>query len=490
MPNGLPVSRLIKVNVNLTPLAAQFLNFDSLLIAGDSDVIDVSERIRSYGSLNEVASDFGTVVPEYLAAELFFSQVPQPSQLYIGRWAQSATHGLLYGAYLSASEKLLANWTAITDGSFKISVDGGAAADVTGLDFHLQTNLNGVATVIATAMANAGCTWDGNRFTLKSDTTGTNSKFGFATTAGSGTDISAMLKFTAAFATPVDGIGAETALQATVILDDQRTAWYGLMFASTHIVDADHVAIAGFVEGSGNPHIYGLTTTNPSVPDSTHTDDIASLLSAAGYLRAFCQFSENAYAVASFFGRAFTVDFNANNTTITMMYKQEPGIAPEGLSTSQADTLQAKRCNVFVQYNNSTAIIEYGVMSGPAYFDEIHGLDWLRDQIQTDVYNLLYTSPTKIPQTDPGTHQITTAVEAACDAGVNNGLIAPGVWNSAGFGQLKQGDLLSKGYYVYAPPVATQAQANREARKSVPIQVAVKLAGAIHTVDITVLVNR
>jgi hypothetical protein len=64
------------------------------------------------------------------------------------------------------------------------------------------------------------------------------------------------------------------------------------------------------------------------------------------------------------------------------------------------------------------------------------------------------------------------------------------VWNSAGFGTLNQGDFLAKGFYVYAPAVATQNQSDREARKSVPIQVAAKLAGAVHTIDVQITVNR
>ena len=47
--------------------------------------------------------------------------------------------------------------------------------------------------------------------------------------------------------------------------------------------------------------------------------------------------------MASLLGRMLTVNFNANNTTITLMYKQEPGIVAETLSSSQADTLAAKR---------------------------------------------------------------------------------------------------------------------------------------------------
>ncbi len=71
-----------------------------------------------------------------------------------------------------------------------------------------------------------------------------------------------------------------------------------------------------------------------------------------------------------------------------------------------------------------------------------------------------------------------------------NGLLAPGVWNSGGFGILKQGDFLPKGFYVYNAPVASQTQNDRAARMAMPIQIAAKLAGAIHSVDVAVTVNQ
>lgn len=85
MSQGLSVNRLIRVTTNLTPLAAQFANFNTLVIVGSSNVIDVGERIRSYNTLEEVADQFGTSAPEYIAASLYFQQVPQPTQPYRGR---------------------------------------------------------------------------------------------------------------------------------------------------------------------------------------------------------------------------------------------------------------------------------------------------------------------------------------------------------------------------------------------------------------------
>ena len=129
-------------------------------------------------------------------------------------------------------------------------------------------------------------------------------------------------------------------------------------------------------------------------------------------------------------------------------------------------------------------------MANGYFFDEIQGTDWLQNYIQTAVYNLLYTSNTKIPQTDAGINLILTTVSQCLDQAVTNGLVAPGVWNAAGFGALQQGQTLTKGYYVYAPPVATQSQADREARKAPVIQCAIKLAGAVHFADVIINVNR
>ena len=113
-------------------------------------------------------------------------------------------------------------------------------------------------------------------------------------------------------------------------------------------------------------------------------------------------YSRNPYAIVSALGRAFTVNFSANRSTITLKFKQLPGVVAEGLTETQAQALEAKRCNVFAAYDNDTAIFQEGVMSGPAYFDEIHGLDWLQNAIQSETWNLLYQSKAKIPQTDAG----------------------------------------------------------------------------------------
>ncbi|HDX8827576.1 DUF3383 family protein [Klebsiella grimontii] len=283
----------------------------------------------------------------------------------------------------------------------------------------------------------------------------------------------------------------ETLLQA-VNASLQYTNWYGLAIAdSADLVEADVISVAAAIEASSLSRILAVTTDDVNVLVAGNTDNIGYKLKAAGYGRTFWQYSSSSkYAAISAFGRAFTVNFTGNNITITLKFKTEPGVTYETLTTTQAAAIDSINGNVYVYYANDTAIIQQGVMANGDFFDERHGLDWLQNYVQTNLYNLLYTSATKIPQTDAGVTRLMTNVEASLDQAVNNGLVAPGVWNGGPIGQIESGDTLTKGYYVYADSVDNQAQSDREARKSPVIQAALKLAGAIHYGDVQINVVR
>lgn len=283
----------------------------------------------------------------------------------------------------------------------------------------------------------------------------------------------------------------ETLLQA-VNAALQFTNWYGLAIADdADLVDADVISVAAAIQASNLSRILAVTSDDEGTISTTSTTDLASKLKAAGYSRTFIQYSTSSkYAAVSAFGRAFTVNFTGSNTTITLKFKQEPGITYETLTSNQAAAVDAKNANVYVYYANDTAILQQGVMANGDFFDERHGLDWLQNYVQTNLFNLLYTSTTKVPQTEAGVTRLLTNVEQSMDQSVTNGLVAPGVWNGGPIGQLASGDTLTKGYYTYAAPLATQAQSDREKRKAPLIQVACKLAGAVHYADVQINVVR
>lgn len=494
MAQSLPISRLINVGVQLTPQGAQAQNLSTLLILGTSTIIDSVERYRDYDDLAGVAADFGTSAAEYLAASLWFGQSPQPTTLKIGRWINAASAGGLRLAPRSAAQQTLSLWTAVVNGAFTYARNGGAATTVSGLNFSGATNLNGVASIITAALAGAVCVWNATyqRFEITSVALGTTSAISFLTAPGAGTDISSMLGGLAASsgAYTFPGLAAESAVAAVTLFDDNYgQAWYAATLIGAS--DSDHLLVAAYLEASNAKHIYGITTQAAGVLVPATTSDIASQLKALDYNKTMVQYSSaNPYAVISALARILTTDYSGSNTVITLMYKQQPGIVAEALNATQANSLRDKNCNAFVAYNNDTAILQTGVMTSGEFADVITSTDWLATAIQTGLYNLLYTSRTKVPQTDQGTAMMITVTESICSQAVTNGMLAPGVWNSGGFGVLEQGDYLSKGFYVYAQPLAAQNPAARAARHSVPLQVAVKLAGAIHDISVSVSVNQ
>lgn len=503
MTQKLAVSRLIRVSVSLTQQAAQGQNLSSLLIMGNSAVIDVIERMRVYTDIDAIADDFGTTAPEYLAAVLWFEQRPQPTELLIGRWAQTASAGALLCAPLSVAQQVMSVWTAITNGGLTITIDSGSVQHVTGLDFSAQTNLNGVAAIIDAAVTGATVVWNAilGRFEFTSATTGTSSKVSFLTAPTSGVDISNTIagRSTSSGAYVADGVAAETAVAATALFDGQfGQRWYGIQFtglspgANSGADTAALLAVSAYVEASNRKHIHGITTEEAGAKVAVDTTNIAYQVKQLAYKKTITQYSSsNPYAVASALARVLTTNWTGNNTTITLAYKQEPGIVAENLSETQATVLEGNYCLFFAAYDNDTAIIDpASTKTGSGdWIDAVIGADWLATAMVTALYNLLYTSPTKIPQTDAGMNILANGIAAVCNQGVNNGLLGAGIWQSAGFGALNQGDMLPKGFYIYQPTVASQNQADRAARKSVPFQVAGKLSGAVHSADVAVILN-
>lgn len=494
MTQALPISRVVNVGVILTPAGAQAQSLADLLLLGTSDVIDTQERMRSYADASSIASDFGTGSDEYRAALLWFSQKPQPTRLLLGRWVNSAANGGLRCGPLSAAQRDIAQWTSITNGSFKYRKDGGALTTVVGLDFSTVTNLNGVASIIAAELTGVEVMWNANlsRFEFTSLTTGPTSAFAFLEAPDTGTNMAQKLAglSSSSGAYVFAGQDAESIADCIALFDDRfGQQWYAVVCPDA--TNDEQIEIASFVESSINKHILGVTSQEAATLVAASTTDIASRMEAMNFTRVLTQYSSKSpYAVCSALARILTVDYRGSRTMITLKFKQQPGVEAETLPLSQVTVLESKNANVFVNYNNDTAILEQGVMANGEFVDVITGTDWLAVTLQTALYNLLYTSPTKIPQTDQGQQLLLTTCESVCSQAVNNGLLAPGVWNSAGFGQIEQGQFLAKGYYIYSDSFKNQQPNDRAARHAMPIQIAAKLAGAIHDINCTVTVNQ
>lgn len=499
---ALSLKRIVNVQLLSSPMAAQKRGFGVLCILGDSPIISAIEGYRSYNDADSVAGDFGVDAPETKAAQAYFSQSPQPKDLIVARWFNSPTSATLVGGTPAEIEKL-----KVADGAFTITIDS-SSVQVAALNTSKAETLDDIAALITTKLNSKGrCVVSGGKFIVYSATAGTSSKITVASTGSGGTDLSKLLGLTEEAGAKVEnGANAGDTIDQCVsnLLTNYGRNFYGLVTATKKkIEEKDIVKIAQLIQSAADAHVYGITLTDKAFASTVYTaesQDLASKLKRGNYDRTICFFAEvvegdsaydlNKYMAVSALGRMFTVNFDGSKTTLTLKFKQAPSLQPSNLTTTEVTNMQSRNVNVYTIYANDTYIIEEGVMCSGQFADERHGLDWLQDAIQTAVYNTLYQSKTKIPQTDDGVARLIAVIEGVLAQGVDNGLIAPGRWNSDGFGALETGDILDKGYYVYAESVNDQDQSDREKRKCPPIQFAVKLAGAIHSVDVIGSVNR
>lgn len=488
----IPVSKVVTVSILSSPTFPKRKGFGLLLIIGNSTKLPVGNRMRFYGDMDSVAVDFSSTDEEYKAAQVFFSQAPRPTQIAIGRRFDVAVPGELLCSV--NYDKVLTNWQAVTNGGFDIKLDG-VNKPITALNLSGAANMNAVASSIQTKLAAAAagttCVFDGTRFIIRSGTTGITSTVDYTTAptgAGSPTDIGSML------GSRIDDLGIKTTGSAIETisgtldaLQNYDPSWYGVTFTK-ELTEQNIKDAAAWAEA--RVKMYGFTTSASNVPDQAATNDICSHMKTNLYDRTIGIWDDNdPYQIVSAFARGFTVNFNEQNSTITLKFKLLPGTSPITITESQRQALLGKNCNYYTYFGDSAMLAE-GVMASGKFFDERHGLDWLQNAIETNVFGYLYTRTTKVQQTDKGVAALAQQTEKALREGVNNGLLAPGVWNGMDLGEVKSGEFLPKGFYVYAQPVSEQNQSDREARKAPPIQVIAKGAGAIHFADITVTFER
>lgn len=121
----------------------------------------------------DVGAYFGSSSEEYLRAVFYFSWISknltQPQSIQFARWVQTAVAPMIFPIQNNGS--LLASWTAITSGSFILTM-GGFTFTLTGLNFSAAASLAAVATIIQTAIqaeTGGGALWTGATVTYSSN---------------------------------------------------------------------------------------------------------------------------------------------------------------------------------------------------------------------------------------------------------------------------------------------------------------------------------
>lgn len=489
------------INVALIPegriSARDNLNVTAI-ITSDTTVLSTADPYRAYRSAASVASDFGATSEVTAFANVYFSSQPNPvnagGYLIVGYWraateAVAATSAILRGAELSEAA-VIPELQLISDGSFDIDVDG-VTQNVTGLNFQTVTELDDVVTVLNAGITGATVALDGIGLTITSDTTGATSLLTYPVAGASGTFVGSLLGLSSGTGATLtqgaaaDSLTAEEPVDATTRLKAE-TNFYGGMFID-QLTSVQVKALATWAQANSVLMYDVFSQASNLVIDPSNVVWDIKLSSLTNYRMLYSK-ANNRQLAAAYMSRAHTVNFNAENSALTMQLKELP-VAAESYSQTELDGAKTVGLDVYTTIKNTPVVLTSGAND---FMDNRYNLIGYVDALQTDLFNLLKQTGTKIPQTIKGVNQLVDQCEKTTRGFVRAAVFAPGEWSSPDtFGDLEtfRRSIRERGFYFLAGSLADQPQVDRQARKSPVIQGAVKNAGAIHSADVIVNFN-
>jgi len=471
----LPLSIIADVTVVTSSPQVAAPAFNTPLFIGTSTAIPsygTNSRVRTYLQSNYstamINDGFTTSSPEYICAQICFSQQPPPYQCQIGRQDLTA---------ISAATPT-ADGTGYVVGDIITVVQTGAS------NGKLRVNTIGSGGSVTSLTEIVG-----------SQGTGYSVASGLTTTGGSGTGLTVS----------ITAIG-ESCLQAAQACRAASPLFYPFMV--TDAADADHIALANWTQSQIGTIYFG-TTGDAAVLNGTAANVLDTIYGASNN-RTWMQYAttqgglypNQIYFVAAVMGQAMASNTQLQNSAYTEKFSGGVpliGVYTEPLNTTQIANIegsvpaQGPNGNLFLNYANAFNILEQGTMMASNYFfDQIINRDILASNIQYNVLSLL-TSVPKIAQNDAGQLLLIQAVESACAQAALTGYLGAGIWEGQTVLKLTAGQALPSGYLVQSPSYGSYSPSARAAlinsRVAPPIYVTIIEAGAVHFVTIAVSVQ-
>ena len=433
---AIPISDIIQVNIAVSPNAVAVEGFGPLLFLSKefSPAPGETVPVRQYTSMAAVSADFpsGEI---YQAALAWYSQKPTPKYFLVGAVTHEDVTKATPGTVTASAAATLGTIKALTSGVLSVNVDG-IDRSTAPINFSSASDFDAVA-----SMANAALIAAGIPVTM-SQTTGT-----FKVTTKS-TGINSTIGDVYGSAAPafkLDSASSPVYVQGT----DEVSIGTDLNAILNSTFDFFFVAIDRKYRGSAagdnqmsvakwaeaNEKVFGWADSDKQilVPGAESSFKRAKEQNLQRSLLVY-DASDNGdeYPEISILGRASTVNFNVANSALVLAFKQGPAIKTADLSPNQLAALERVNGNAFINVGGNTMFYN-GKMADGTWFDTVQGVSWLTSKVRANVFNLFYTSTTKIPWTDTGVALVNQQVTLALELAVTNGLIAPGYDNEGNF---------------------------------------------------------
>ena len=268
---------------------------------------------------------------------------------------------------------------------------------------------------------------------------------------------------------------------------DRTAAFYGVM-ACGALPAEECLGLARHVESLPVPLMLFLPVTG-SPAEAAAPGGLADRLHTAQLKRAFPFFCAAASDCAAVMGTAMGLELSHRNSAFALCYKTVSGIVPSELSQSEADSLKALNCNVYVARGLTRFLLESGTAANGQRYDEVLYADRIAWDLQNAAVALLAENPDRLPQTDDSTAQFINRFSAILMGYTDRGILASAAWRGADLGPVRNGEIVENGFLLWAGSYDDQPDADRAAHRAVPVQCALCLAGSIEGIVITVNVQ-
>lgn len=496
---SIPLNRHVKAQFRNVPKAMAVRDFTvPLLLTHNFSMAMTKGRYMTVSSSEEVGRLFGLDSEVYAASKMAFGHPNAPSKVMIGLWNKEGVTIPATTNSITATQKpaMVVDFGQL----FNFTITSNDYEETVNLDLSTATPDDYAAIVLATNTAlgedsHFVFSFADDKFTLASRVEGLDAASdNIKITTNFGRNFADLTRLSDTYnPTKVQGQAQITGVKesiskALVDIVELTQEFYGI-YNTEPMTDDELLELHEWIVSSEFERIGAYTIQKDSEIEYSESNPIYKIAKMnSGRMMAQLNKTGQKHAVVQLLIEATSVVWTGSNTAKTNKFKQQNLVQSDAnITTNIADKCDALGVNYYTDVRSYNMVAE-GTMLGGEWIDVTIFKDAFLEYAQVEAFNFLARN--NLPQTDFGQQALIGALIKVGEMFRQNGSLASGTWTLAPIGNLQTGDVLELGYYFYSASFATQTTADREARKGMPINTALKYAGFMHTVDIIFTLNQ
>lgn len=390
-----------------------------------------TKSIVEMTTIEEVGEYFGTSSEEYKRAQFYFSfiskSITRAKKIAFARWVDTAAPAKIFG---NKTQKSLATYTSVVNGSLTLNV-GGQTAAITAINLSTATDLANVASLlqaliqgaIGTQFATATVTYDAVRGSFNFAASVAGAADISVGTPVAGTDLAPLLGWTVGSILS-DGAAIETVTDTLTESTDASNNYGSFLFMDE--LTLDEITEAAAWNTTQNVLFQYMVPVSKANASSYS----AALIDYAGIAMTISETVGEYPEMAPMILLAAT-DYSKRNAVQNYMF-QIFNLTPSVTTTSESNALDLLRLNYYGQTQTAGQFIQFyqrgkltGLPVNPTDQNTYANEQWLKDAAGAAIMELLLNL-TRVSANAKGRGQLLTTLQSVINRALFNGTISIG----------------------------------------------------------------